>query len=496
MNKIIKIILHLLLTVVVVFLYTCQKDLSSPNANQAPTTTIYNKPAQGDTVFALATLAWDGGDDDGYIKGFQYRYTTYYSWDLQNSVFEDSVAQDWEFIDSTQKTLAFNSARDLNLQKFQVRAVDNNDEVDPTPAEKIFFTTQTIPPQVEILVPANKSESFALNQTTDWWQGIELSFEGSDDDGEILEYGYSIDGQEWKWITDTTLFIKPDEFKQPLNGEHIIYVNAKDNTFIKNQNPDSVKINLVVPSFDKDILVIDETDEESFPKSVSTTDAAVDSFYADLFGTDPDSSWDYLWYAERAVDNLPSYEYLGQFKTIIWHADNRPTSGPHALANHIDYIKNYMNVGGNFVMSGWRILKSFAWDSEFPVTFGDSSFVKQYLHIEQADETPYWPGDFSGADGMKGFSDVEVDSAKLATFPFEGKLSVVNVVLRRSGFTDILYKYRNEQSSDLLEFRGKTCGLLYTGTSFNAIILGFPMYFIKEEDTRVMAEEILRVINY
>lgn len=496
MNKTFKTILYILLATAVGLISTCQEDLSSPHPNQVPTTTMYNKPAQGDTVFALATLAWDGGDDDGYIKGYQYRYTTYFSWDLQDSVFSDSVAQEWKFIDTTQQTLAFNSAKNLNLQRFQVRAVDNNDQVDPTPAEKIFFTTQTIPPQVEILKPRNKSESFALNQTSDWWQGIELSFEGSDDDGEILEYGYSIDGQEWNWITDTTLFITPDEFKQPLNGEHYIYVNAKDNTFIQNPTGDSIKINLVVPSFDRDILIIDETSEESFPNSVSTTDAAVDSFYAELFGTHPDSSWDYIWRADRAVDNLPTYEYLGQFKTVIWHADNRPTSGPHALANHVNYIKDYMNAGGNFVMSGWRILRSFAWESDFPVTFEDTSFVKQYLHIEEADETPYWPGDFSGADGMKGFSDIEVDSTKLLTFPFEGKLSVVNVILKRSGFTDILYKYRNEQGSDLLQYRGKACGLLYTGTSFNAIILGFPMYFIKGEDTKVMAQEILEVIDH
>lgn len=493
MNKIIKI---MLLIIVVGLIYTCQKDLSSPHANQPPTTTIFNKPAQGDTVFALTTLAWDGGDQDGYIKGYQYRYLTYFFWDMQDSIFQDSVVQEWKFIDSTQKTIAFNSPRDLNLQKFQVRAVDNNDNVDPTPAEKMFFTTQTIPPQIEILTPANKNEIFALNRTTDWWQGIELSFQGSDKDGEILEYGYSIDGTEWNWTTDTTLYITPDEFKQPLDGEHYIYVNAKDNTFIQNPTGDSVKIDLVVPSFNRDILIIDETNEESFPKSVNTTDAAVDSFYANLFGTHPDSSWDYVWRSKRAVNNLPSYEYLGQFETVIWHADNRPTEGPHSLANHEDYIKDYMNVGGNFVMSGWRILKSFAWDKKFPVTFDDSSFVKQYLHIEQADETPYWPGDFTGADGMKGFSDIKVDSTKLASFPFEGKLSVINVILKRSGFTDILYKYRNDQGSDLLQYRGKACGLLYTGTSFNAVILGFPMYFIKEEDTKVMSQEILNVINH
>ena len=495
--KIIKnIILSLLLFLTIVLLVHCQKSTSPAAPNMPPTTTIYNVPSAGDTVFALVDLSWDGGDSDGFIKGYQYRYITYFSWDMQDSVFSDSVAQEWTFIDTTQQTIAFNSAQYLNLQRFQVRAVDNNDEVDPEPAEKIFFTTQTIPPQIEILAPQNKCESFALDHTTDWWEGIELSFEGSDADGEILEYGYSIDGQEWNWIEDTTLFITPDEFREPLNGEHTIHVNARDNTFIINPTPDSVKIKLVVPTFDKDILIIDETSEPDFPNSVKTTDAAVDSFYADLFGTNPEDSWDYLWHAARTVDNLPSYEYIGQYKTVIWHADNRPTSGPHALANHVNYIKNYMNVGGNFVMSGWRILKSFAWDTDFPVTFEDTSFVKQYLHIERADETPYWPGDLVGADGMKGFSDIDVDSTKLATFPFDGKLSVVNVMLRRSGFTDILYSYRNDQSSNLLEYRGKACGLLYTGTSFNAIILGFPMYFIKEEDAQIMAQEILDVINY
>ena len=466
----------------------CQKDLSSPNPNEPPTTTLYNNPGEGDTLYALVELAWDGGDPDGFIQGYEYRYTTYYT------TKPGSVATDWVETDITTHQIAFNSSDTYNRQVFQVRAIDNTGQVDPTPAEKTFYTTQTIPPEIDILAPAAGEEMFAIDQTTDWWPGIRLSYTGSDEDGEILEYGYSVDGGEWTWTADTTLYITPDQLSTPLDGEHTIQVNARDNTYIENPDPPSVTFNLVEPSFEKDILIIDETDESQFPSSASVPDDSVDNFYADLFG-DVDT-WDYVYYSQRTLPNLPARSELGQYNMVIWHADNKPSTSPHALAEHVDYIKDYMNVGGDFVMSGWRILKSFAWDRDFPASFADSTFVNEYLHIARVDETPFWPGDFIGAEGQKGFTDVTVDSTKLSAFPYDGKLSEINVIKQRAGFTDILYRYRNSEDSNLLQYRGSTCGLMYTGTVFDAVILGFPMYFIKKEDAKIMADEILRTLQY
>ena len=467
----------------------CREPLQPPGENQLPTTTIANTPASGDTLFALVTLQWDGGDEDGFIQGYEYKYTTEY---LTSG---ETLETDWTFTNKTKVTLAFNSQDTLNKQSFKVRAIDNTGQVDSSPATKEFYTIRTVPPQTEIVEPGDNSEHFVVEDVTDWWRGIPLEFKGYDRDGDITEFAWAVDDGEWHWTGDTTttsLYITPDEFSDPLTGEHIIRLTARDNTNIINENPDTVKIELVKATFSKEVLIIDETTEGEFPSSVSVTDSTVDAYYAELFGTD--NSWEYDPFVK---DPLPSREILGQYKTVVWHADSRPASEPHALSKHTDYLEDYMNVGGNFIMSGWRILKSFAWDRDFPVTFSDTSFVHEYLHITEADESPYYPGDFTGATAtLSAEGNIRVDSTKLAgAFPYEGKLSNINIIVQPAGFTDVLYRYQNAPGSSLPAYNGRACALKYIGTSYNTVVLGFPLYFIQKEDAKSLASQVLQLIK-
>src|SRR5690606_29753141 len=105
-------------------------------------------PVEGDTLFALVTLHWDGEDDDGFVERYEYRYITYH---VDQG---DSVVTEWQETDATSLTLSFESSDRLNRQVFQVRAVDNEGAVDPTPATRTFFTKQTILPEAEIVSPA------------------------------------------------------------------------------------------------------------------------------------------------------------------------------------------------------------------------------------------------------------------------------------------------------------------------------------------------------
>ena len=51
---------------VTLVLWSCQDaDITRTNDNIFPTTTLTNTPVNDDTVFALITMHWDGGDDDG-----------------------------------------------------------------------------------------------------------------------------------------------------------------------------------------------------------------------------------------------------------------------------------------------------------------------------------------------------------------------------------------------------------------------------------------------
>ena len=486
--------LHVIGVIVVLLLslHQCKQQTEPAEPNQPPTTTLYNLPAENDTLFALVELAWDGGDEDGYIAGYEYRYTTTYI------ASGDSVTTDWIFTDEDVEIIAFDSKDSVNRQQFEVRAVDNTGNVDPTPAERTFYTIQTVPPEVTIETPDDGGEQFARDEVSDWWLGVQLAYSGKDEDGVIEEFAWRVDDKDWHWTRDTTLFITPSEFT-PVGGEHTISVKARDNTNIEGEVA-QVDISLVHPTFEKELLIIDETREEEFPSGVDLTDAEVDSFYAGMFGVELQDMWDYEFHKLRVSeveDRVPPLDILGQYKTVLWHTDTRPASEPHEFPLHEAYLKDYLNIGGNLILSGWRVLKSFAWGESFPVEFGDSSFVNEYLHIVKADETPYFPGDFIGATAaLEGFSDVAVDTTLLAdAFPYEGLLSNINIITSRAGFTEVLFRYENPDDSNLFQYTGQAAGLRYTGTAFNTIVLGFPLTFIQQDDAAVLAEDILEYLR-
>lgn len=466
----------------------CEKVTSPANSNIPPNTTIANIPVENDTLFALLTLHWDGGDNDGYIEGYEYRYITHHK------IAGDSIVQPWIETNNSSVMIPFESSDILNYQIFQVRAIDDKGDVDPTPAERRFYTVQTIFPEAEIIFPKVSQQFFVMEQTTDWWNGIKLDYTAYDEDGTITEYAWAVDDGEWNWTNDTTLFITPEYF-QPLNGEHKIRVTSRDNTNLVDPIGDSITVKLITATFEKDLLIVDETIESKFPSGMSFSDEDVDSFYYRIF--EPDSIWDFN------KNGMPSKEILGQYKLVVWHADNLYSNenDVHELPVHIVDIMDYMNVGGDFIMSGWRILKSFAVSESFPKTFEEGTFIHDYLHILQAEESVPIP-DFNGAysNDTTNFSDVRVDSLKLTesfltSVPTPG-LPYVNLMPRRAGFTEVIYRYKNDEATGIGTYRGYACGIRYYGTVFDAVVLGFPMFFINEDDAAVMADEMLISLGY
>ncbi len=455
----------------------CDFGLDDARPNEPPNTSLANIPVEGDTLFALVTLHWNGGDADGFVDTYEYRHVSTY---LSRG---DSVAQDWTRTQNTGVTLAFSSIDPLNRQRFEVRAIDNDGEPDPTPAVKTFYTSQTFVPEVDIVVPRDGQQFLALERTSDWWQGIPLTFTGRDEDGDVVEYGWAVDDGPWNWTRDTTLYIPPAMFASPLEGTHTVRVTARDDTDMFDPQGTEISVALSIPRFDRELLILDETNEANFNPRVGYGDDEVDAFYADLFGQA--DTWDY--YAEGG---LPSPAELGRYRYVVWHADDKPTNAPHALALEVESVKDYLNVGGNIVMSGWRVLKSFAWRENFPLVFGEGTFVNDYMQIGLVEETPLL-ADFTGATGVGGFPDIRVDASKLDFFPNNGVLNQVNIIRERGGFTEIAVAYDTSPQTSYPEFRGSVVGLIYFGTSFDAAILGFPLFFIEREDAKRFATAIM-----
>ncbi|MBM4160362.1 MAG: hypothetical protein FJ217_04590 [Ignavibacteria bacterium] len=488
----IRYVVPFLVVSLVLLWLSCERPTSPPHPNSPPDTRLANIPKDTDTVFALVTLNWSGGDDDGFIARYQYRCFTYHLVPGTNNNWALFDSTSWTDTTASSVTIAFNSTEPLNRQRFLVRAIDNDGDADPSPAEKILYTTRTAPPITRIATPIQNAVVLVVDHVTDWWSGVPLVFSAVDPTkgGKVVDYAWSADGGPWNWLTDTSLYIPPNKFKPPLDGMHTIKVTSRNNTNLVDPIGDSVSVRLMIPPFDKKVLIIDETDEFNNPFiTFGIQDSTVDQFYADVF---PGSvSWDFK------KNGMPPREVLGQYKILVWHADDVPAVVPHKISDprNIAVFTDYLKVGGKFLMSGWRILKSFAYYSNFPFTFPRGTFVYDYLHIYTVDETQIM-GDCLGGVGKPGsFSDFSVDSARLAFFPYDGKLAQVNLITKMAGFTEILYSYKNADNSPFVTYRGRPIALRYYGTVFDAVVLGFPMYFIRKDDAKVMAREILQSLH-
>jgi hypothetical protein len=507
------LILFLCVSLIIITMnLSCDFETNEPFANRPPNTTLANIPVEGDTLYALVTLAWDGEDNDGFIAKYRYRYTTYYMEEGQTieEVNPDSiVVHNWIDTTETSVTIAFDSPSPVNYQYFEVVAIDNNDNVDPTPATKKFFTLPTSFPDTEILIPqTDREDVFAKETVDDWWPGIPLRMSASDADGQVIEYAWKVNDGEWHWTEDSIVYIHPSEFI-PLEETHWIHVISRDNTNLLDPVPASRRIDIWVPTFENDIIIIDDTNEDiSFagqePPYDNTTDAKIDSFYFDIFGGNRGdleiTQWDF------SFRGMISMRRLKDYKMIIWHKDQYDYTAKNFIRNE-KLIKDYLHVGGKLVFSGHRLLGQYM-DQSYerpppeagwlpPLLFKPgqwNSFVYDYLHVQVADVTKI-EGTLESIKGANSNFTGEIfpEPAKIpARFPYYGQLGHIFAFDTWGGFTVPIYTYHGSDP----RVDGKVCGLRYFGSVYDLIYLGFPLWYLQYDGAKQIGDDILKSMGF
>jgi hypothetical protein len=479
----------------VLFLSACERETDPETPNQPPNTSVANVPNDSSLQRAVLTFYWDGEDSDGFVQYYQYRVVSY----LEPMGIVDTT--EWKDTISTTVTIPVRSDDEENFQVFQVRAVDDKGAVDPTPAEKPLFTYTTSFPSTQILYPGQGEKMLIAETITDWWPGIPLSFDGVDTDGDILQYGWAVDGGDTTWTTDTAVVIDPSLFDEPLDGQHTILVTCMDDTYLMDTVGKKITVDLVFPSFEKKAIILDATDESKWNTaySVVPTDDEVDGFYQLMF---PEADQYDL---KENLNHFPEIATLGQYQCLIWHSDHYPSSDPQRspIHNYVNQLRNYMNVGGYFILGGHLILKSFNWSDAGPWEFSDSSFVAEYLHIFAADETSSLWLDFrrgipNPTNEELPYTEFYIDEAKVkGTYVRPPGVSTyglnsVQLITAPGGFTEQIFQYDNDPASNQFGPRMRTVALRYYGTEFQSIILGFPMWFVDTTDAIELGDEMFR----
>ena len=229
-------------------LYSCEKE-GSEEANQLPDTFFSLKEINlsGDKrLNSIVRLNWFGTDPDGYIKGYELSF--------------DQL--EWEFTEAQDSTFRFSlsintDTADINIF---VRAIDNENGADPSPAS-IVVPIKNTPPEVSFDEKLSIPDTSFLVATTAW--------NASDLDGEetIQQVLISLDKKNWEEInfSQKTFSIAPADPFLTDTTESLIYFGTSSQPAV--QRLKGLALNDTNKIY---IKVIDQAGAESEIDSTST----------------------------------------------------------------------------------------------------------------------------------------------------------------------------------------------------------------------------------
>ncbi len=431
-----------------------------PFPNKPPETTLANVPPENtpDSPYNYRIkLYWDGGDDDGYIVGYKYR--------INNS--------DWVFTQNAFATLDFPSPDSLNEHLFQVKAVDDAGDEDPTPAQRRFYTRQTVLPKTQLVSgPPENKPVFILKQPTEMWTGIEFVLTGKDDDGQVVAYEYRLD-ETGPWLRSSSPAIRI--YGDLADGRHLFGARAIDNASGVDPTPLSVAFHTVQPVFSGKILVVDET-RDGVGTDSSPSDQMVDDFYRAILADFDKVEYDLKLEGGLTAANLAGYDL------IVWHADDR---SENLMKNYIDDIKSYLTIGGKLFLSGWRVLETVDNVLSENHIFSRTDFSYQFLKLHSYRFSR--ERDFIGAVGSNGYPDLTTDPKKMPA-SYQGILNFCAALIPFDPANQILL-YRSHEGRSSLE--GLPCAVKFRNSTYAVIALGFPLYVIDQTQARQFIKQAI-----
>ncbi len=215
----------ILLAALPLILASCKvSDPGSALANRPPTTAITSAPQNGTTVNHFISIFWSGNDSDGEVTGF-------------NMYIDGELVA---FTTRSDSAISFNSPAtgEVVSHTFKIQAVDNDGDVDPTPPEIQFNTSNTAP------TCFFSSDNIVGNNAT-VGQGFSIKLEAEDTNRSIVWFSLSLDDtMSWTdWSRDSTFLFADLSLGSfpggmvPLDnsvltaGQHTLYGRCRDSGF-------------------------------------------------------------------------------------------------------------------------------------------------------------------------------------------------------------------------------------------------------------------------
>lgn len=454
-------------------------ERSFTGTNVAPETAIEldDDPAEGST-FGRAQKFYIIPTDPDNGPEFSYRY----------KIDEDGQWSAWlddpvvEFYEGSPFGLL-----DEGNHTFYAQTRDAAMAVDETPATYSFVVSLDVQP-IAMLTTSFNNHAFYEDNSAFYFESdsnnVRLSWEvdASAYFGHYSAVKFKLDDNpetNWLSITDTL-------FAELSNGEHTFTMRVKDTGGIESEEV-VFNFNLVKPTFNAGILVVDDVNGRF------AQDVKADSFYMDVLTAVGATYrlWDYRTEGAPTPGNG-----LGNYSTVIWEADE---SFMVNLPQQILLMKEYMLLGGNVWISGWKPVQQLATVTPVanldPTTVLDLvdnyEFLWEFFKLATTKQSPGNPPDFTGATGLGGHPNINVDAAKNFIPQFANKLTSIDMfTIRQVDGAEAIYTFNS--ASENPDFQDEATGAKYIGDDFKTVIFGFPFYFINNDEAISAATKILQ----
>ena len=219
-------------------------------------------------------------------------------------------------------------------------------------------------------------------------------------------------------------------------------------------------------SLDSGILLVDETRDYSGGQG-SPTDAEQDSFYQFI------SDGYLVEFADINDEGVLRINDIGAYSTIAWMDDDATSQ---YIQEAEEVLAAYLDMGGNLLFTGWRSFYDYSIPR--PHLFGNDDFPYTHMFISEinANNNP----DFSGATGLDGWPDLDVDPERVIP-QWNGRLIGVDI-MDFFGETEAIYNFVSASGDTL--FDGKPVGIALEHDDYRLIHLTFSLYVMGDLNAR------------
>jgi len=256
-------------------------------------------------------------------------------------------------------------------------------------------------------------------------------------------------------------------------------------------------LTIVNPDFNNmNLLIVDET-RDANGRPGSPNDPQVDTFYRDILGVDTTTMMSSTGWSVSEIDyksnTINDISYISakdvyNKRVILWHSDDKSS---FALNDNIRILSEFLDEGGRLILVGWDVLNPFTDSDTASISSG---FAYRYLRIQGGlRDVERTFTEFSGDTEMGYPESVTLDSLKI-----------------RNNWTGVSHTWTftpRHRTEGIGTWHGGDDALsgMEGGTAivknFNivnpwrSIVIGFPLYFMKNDEARTLIMRALEDID-